>query len=62
MTCPCCFERTTVTDSRTDGETVYRRRRCDSCGYVFFTTETESDDSGLREIQKNIRMKRNSSK
>ena len=40
MLCPECKNRSKVTDSRTDGKTVYRRRKCEHCGHIFFTAET----------------------
>ena len=43
MTCPMCGAKTYVTDSRTECDAVYRKRKCAECEYVFFTAETESE-------------------
>lgn len=42
MTCPVCGGKTKVDETCTDGEQIYRRRVCKECGYIFYTTETES--------------------
>lgn len=39
MNCPSCHSSTTVIDSRAKPDTVYRRRRCDSCDFRFTTWE-----------------------
>lgn len=43
MTCPMCGAKTYVTDSRAECDVVYRQRRCDECGHVFYTVEVESE-------------------
>lgn len=44
MYCIKCGERTKVIDSRIVEETVARQRLCPSCGYKFYTEETEVDE------------------
>jgi len=59
MTCPVCGEKTTVFDSASDGECVYRERKCIECGYKFITTETESNDKyKLYELRKRKKVKK----
>lgn len=53
MTCPVCAEKTTVVNSAADCECVYRRRKCNTCGYAFITTEQESDDGYILNKLKN---------
>ena len=57
MTCPVCGEKTTVINSASDCECVYRRRKCVVCGHRFTTTEQESNDTrilySLKEIRQN---------
>lgn len=43
MTCPVCGGQTRITDSRSDGETVRRRRECRECGHRFTTREIDND-------------------
>lgn len=43
MACPVCGERTEVVDSRSDGESVTRRRKCLECFYRFNTVEIDED-------------------
>ena len=43
MDCPVCGGSTFVLHSRTDGETVTRRRECRECGFRFSTIETDAD-------------------
>ena len=45
MTCPVCGGDTTVVCCRSDCESVYRRRKCLECAYVFHTSEVESDSA-----------------
>lgn len=47
MTCPVCGGKTTVIDTATDCECVYRERRCIECRHKFTTTEVESDDKQM---------------
>ena len=47
MTCPVCGGKTTVFNSVSDCERVYRRRKCLECNYKFTTTEVESDDKQM---------------
>lgn len=45
MQCPRCKAYgLSCTDSRTDGETIRRRRRCLNCGYRFTTYEISAED------------------
>lgn len=43
MNCPICGEKTKVTDSRPDEDSVRRHRKCLECGYVFITIEMDED-------------------
>lgn len=43
MTCPVCFEKTKVVDSRHHEDSVTRRRECLSCGHRFTTIEVDLD-------------------
>lgn len=47
MTCPVCGGKSKVEKSCSDTETIYRRRSCQECGYVFYTTESESTSDGF---------------
>lgn len=53
MTCPVCGGKTTVIDSASDCESVYRRRKCIECAYKFITTESESNDRHMLSKLKN---------
>lgn len=49
MICPNCKEGRAITsDSRcvANGSEVYRRRKCEKCGYVIFTAEFEVEYEG----------------
>lgn len=54
MTCPVCGEATIVVDSRSDCESVYRRRKCKVCDHVFHTTELESDGTDYNRVCREI--------
>lgn len=54
MNCPHCNQRTSVTDSRTDGNCVNRKRVCPYCGYVFKTIELEEDRILARPKRKSV--------
>lgn len=41
MTCPVCGGKTHIVDSRSDGETVRRRRECLECKHRFTTKEID---------------------
>ena len=41
MNCPVCGEKTKVVDSRSDCESVWRKRQCMECEYTFKTIELE---------------------
>ncbi len=43
MKCPNCNGKSLVKDMRTDEENnvTYRRRECQECGHIFFTSEME---------------------
>jgi len=43
MTCPKCYAKTKVIDSRTDEDSTERRRECLECGYRFSTIEIDKD-------------------
>ena len=43
MTCPVCGGKTHSTDSRSDGETVRRRRECLECKHRFTTKEIDAN-------------------
>ena len=40
MLCPHCGSKTKVMDSRSNGKSVFRRRKCNKCGAIFFTSES----------------------
>lgn len=42
MFCPYCKGRTLVKDSKAIAGHVYRRRRCQECGALFYTEEVEN--------------------
>ena len=54
MTCPVCGGKAHVLESRSDGETVRRRRECLECGHRFITQEMDTDqmDRRLKEFSK----------
>ena len=59
MKCPNCKIKTTVIDSRTDGEIVARRRVCKRCGYKVHTLEsTNCGDEAWTKVSKELRWKR----
>lgn len=41
INCPVCGGRTGVLHNYSDGESMYRSRKCKECGHVFYTTEEE---------------------
>lgn len=41
MYCPECNNRTTVVESRVVDDVVVRKRKCKTCGGVFYTEEIE---------------------
>ena len=43
MTCPVCGERSKVVDNVDCVDEYYRKRKCTSCGYTFYTVEYETD-------------------
>ena len=43
LPCPVCGEKTRVIDSRSDCESVKRKRKCLDCGYCFCTVEVDED-------------------
>ena len=61
MNCPVCGENTKVAGSKSDCDAIYRKRRCLSCNYVFYTEEFESVNNGieyhrlLREYEKSLK-------
>ena len=48
MTCPECGGESRVTDTRSDKEGVYRRRKCKVCNRNFFTVEAVSSPNKFR--------------
>jgi transcriptional regulator NrdR family protein len=57
MLCPKCKIKTTVIDSRSDGEIVARRRVCKKCGYKVHTLEsTKFGDEAWYEVYKKLQM------
>ena len=48
MKCQNCDGRAITSDSRcvSEGSEVYRRRKCEKCGYVIFTRETQVEYEG----------------
>ena len=51
-------EKTKVEESRKYGDTVYRRRRCLTCGKVFYTKEKEVDNTGIKYLWSEIQRER----
>ena len=45
MNCPICGGNTSVMYTLADCETVTRKRKCAECGHIFYTSETEQQDS-----------------
>lgn len=43
LLCPICGKKTEVIDSRSDCESVSRKRKCLECGYRFCTVEIDED-------------------
>lgn len=41
MNCPKCGSKCTCVGTRHSRDYVYRRKRCNACGYVFYTEEYE---------------------
>lgn len=41
INCPVCGGATVVTRNYSDSESLWRRRQCNECGNVFYTTEEE---------------------
>lgn len=59
MKCPNCKIKTTVIDSRSDGEIVVRRRVCKRCGYKVHTVEsTECGDEAWYAVGTKLRYER----
>lgn len=51
MTCPVCGGKNRVLDSRSDCESVHRKRLCEECGHIFYTAEYDVDtDSEYKRI------------
>lgn len=55
MYCPKCNGKTAVIDSRADGVSVCRKRKCKQCGNIFFTSEREDEELYFREMEKSLR-------
>ena len=51
MNCPVCAGKTKVHYCLRDCEGVYRKRKCLECGYIFFTTEIESDSVDYKRVE-----------
>lgn len=43
LNCPVCGERSCIKGSFADCESVFRKRQCSVCEYIFFTEEYEAD-------------------
>ena len=43
MTCPVCNGKTKILETRSDEESINRRRQCLRCGYRFSTVEMDKD-------------------
>ena len=43
MTCPVCNGKTKILETRSDNESINRRRECLRCGYRFSTVEMDKD-------------------
>lgn len=64
MKCPVCGESSTCVGTRHDSDTTYRRKKCNACGYVFYTEEYESvngDRFHELERERQHKIKRNKS-
>lgn len=59
MKCPHCAQATkaTCSETRTIGETIYRRRGCGHCGKNFVTTETVSPTNSIPDSARHKRLK-----
>lgn len=57
MNCPVCGGSTGVLTSRRECDAVYRYRKCKECGYLFYTTETESGSEDFRRLQTEAKRK-----
>ena len=55
MNCPVCGEKTKVTDSRPNEDSVRRHRKCLECGYVFVTIEMDEDMVRKTEDKKSVK-------
>ena len=45
MNCPICGNGSLVMYTLSDSETIVRKRKCNGCGHIFYTSETEQKDS-----------------
>lgn len=54
MNCPVCGEKSTVTDTAIDIDATYRRRKCKSCNYVFFTEEVDVANADIPKVRSRI--------
>lgn len=52
MKCPICGAETIVTGSRSNDETVARRRKCTNCGIILYTQEIEADYDFWRTVER----------
>ena len=52
MKCPVCGAETIVTGSRSNDETVARRRKCTNCGVTLYTQEIEADYDFWRTVER----------
>ena len=51
MICPKCGGKTYVVETRTNDESVYRRRKCKDCKHLIFTAERECDPFQFHQCQ-----------
>ncbi len=59
MECPECSNKTKVLDTRKYSGAVYRKRKCKSCGFTFWTEEIELDKNAdiIKTVQATYRMR-----
>ena len=52
MNCVKCGGTTRVVDTCADKDTVYRKRKCTSCGLIIYSTEQLATENVQRKIEK----------
>lgn len=58
MTCPVCDRKTKTTNSAAVYGSVIRKRTCCSCGYVFYTEETDIPEEEWEEFRRILNARR----